>query len=222
MFSNHHHDISRTLYRGEPLAQARQVAILVHGRGASAEDILTLAHHLELDGFALVAPQADQDTWYPYSFTVATHRNEPGLSSALTLLEQLMHQCLAAGIPSERIYWIGFSQGACLTLEFAARHARRFGGVYAFSGGLIGDVINKSNYQDAFAQTPVFIGCSDIDPHIPLERVEESASVLRELGAFVTKRIYPNMGHTIIQDEIEVVNSLLRQPAASPRSSEDY
>lgn len=222
MFSNHHHDISKTLYRGAPLAQAPRVAIFVHGRGASAEDILTLAPHLELDGFALIAPQADQDTWYPYSFMAPTHQNEPGLSSALTLLEQLMHQCLAAGIPSEHIYWLGFSQGACLTLEFAARHARRFGGVYAFSGGLIGDVINRSNYQDAFAQTPVFIGCSDVDPHIPLERVEESAAVLRELGAFVTKRIYPNMPHTIIQDEIELVNALLREPTASVRGREDY
>lgn len=206
---NHHHQLSATTYAGVPLGDARRALILIHGRGADAADILSLAGYLQTTGMALIAPQADQYAWYPFSFLAPTERNEPGLSSALDLLQQLTEQCQEAGIPAQEIFYAGFSQGACLTLEYTARHAQRYGGVFALSGGLIGDQLVAERYSGDFAGTPVFLGCSDVDPHIPLARVNDSATLLTQLGARVNKQIYPGMPHTVIQEELDYINQVL-------------
>lgn len=192
--------------KGKPLSEATKALILLHGRGASAEDILTLAPYLQVNDFALIAPQATNHTWYPYSFMAPQEANEPWLSSALDIIKNIFDDVINAGISAENIYLGGFSQGACLTLEFAARNAQKMGGIVAFSGGLIGQEIDQSKYQSDFDQTPIFIGCSDIDPHIPKGRVEESGRILKRLNADVTVKIYPNMAHTINEDELDVVN----------------
>lgn len=197
------------LFRGEPLAQARAAILLVHGRGATAQDILELAVELNRPGFAYLAPQAANNSWYPQSFLAPISSNEPWLSSALARLSTLLQRIEEAGIPRERTILLGFSQGACLALEFAARHAQRYGGIAGLSGGLIGPDGTPRDYPGSFAGTPVFLGCSDRDPHIPTERVQESAGVLRRLGADVTMRLYPNMGHTVNQDEIDFVGSMM-------------
>jgi predicted esterase len=184
--------------------------ILVHGRGASAENIMDLADLLPHPGMAYLAPQAANDTWYPYSFMNPMEQNEPYLSSALARLESLVAEVEAAGIPAEKIVLAGFSQGACLASEFAARNARRYGGLLLFSGGLIGPPGTARSYDGSLDGTPVFIGCSDVDFHIPLERVRETTAVLTELGAAVTEKIYPGMDHTIIQDEIDHARHLLQ------------
>lgn len=194
---------------GPPPAEARLGAILVHGRGASAGDILGLAHELGLPDVAYLAPEAAGHTWYPYSFLAKIEQNEPGLSSALLVIEGLVQQLERQGLPAERVALMGFSQGACLTLEFAARRARRYAAVAAFSGGLIGPPGTARAYSGFFDGTPVFIGCSDVDPHIPVERVRESAEVYRSMGAVVDERIYPGMGHTINLAEVEAVRLLL-------------
>lgn len=194
---------------GLPVAQARMAMILVHGRGGSAADILNLANSLEISSFAYLAPQAATGSWYPNSFLMPLERNEPGLSFALAALEDLMKDLEHQGIPPEKVILGGFSQGACLALEYAARHARRFGGVFAFSGGLIGPEGTPRDYPGTLEGTPLFIGCSDTDAHIPLARVEESARVLTALGARVDKRIYTGMGHTINADEIEAVKAMM-------------
>lgn len=194
---------------GPPPAEARLGAILIHGRGASAADILGLAHEFALPDVAYLAPEAAGHTWYPYSFLTNMDRNEPGLSSALLVIEGLLQHFAQQGLPAERVALMGFSQGACLTLEFAARHARRYAAIAGFSGGVIGPPGTPRDYQGSFDGTPVFIGCSDIDPHIPVERVRESAEIYRRLGATVDERIYPGMGHTINQAEIDAVRLLL-------------
>lgn len=194
---------------GIPLEAASQALILLHGRGAGAEDILSLSAHLQADQFALLAPQATNHTWYPFSFLAPPAQNEPWLSSALALINNIVEEVIQAGIPSQQIYLAGFSQGACLTLEYAARNARRWGGLIAFTGGLIGDRIYPGNYSGNFAGTPVFIGSSDPDPHVPVERVEATASLMSEMGAAVTKKIYSNLGHTINEDEIKQANKIL-------------
>jgi phospholipase/carboxylesterase len=194
---------------GKPLREARYAMVLAHGRGADARDILTLALELRVDNFALLAPQATLNTWYPFSFMAPVERNEPSLSSALQLLDAIVEEVLKAGVSTERIYLLGFSQGACLTAEYAARHAQRWGGIFLLSGGLIGDRIHPGNYQGDFDATPVFLGCSDVDPHIPLSRVEETAIILANMGAEVTKRIYPNAPHAVLDDEIRTINNLL-------------
>jgi predicted esterase len=192
------------IYRaGKPLAQAQAAMILVHGRGATAPSILELAGVLHHAAFAYLAPQAAGNTWYPYSFLTPLAQNEPGLSSALQVVADVVAQVNAAGIPSEKIIVGGFSQGACLAAEFVARHAQRFGGVLVFSGGLIGPPNTPRTYAGDLAGTPVFIGCSNVDFHIPTERVHETAEVLARLGAIVDKQIYADMGHTIIQDELD-------------------
>lgn len=201
---------------GRPLAEADAAVVLVHGRGATAESILTLADELGHPELAYVAPQASGYTWYPYSFLAPIERNEPYLSSALELLESVLAKIEAAGIPPERTVLLGFSQGACLALEFAARHAQRFGGVVALSGGLIGPPGTRRDYAGTFDGTPVFLGCSDHDPHIPEERVHESAGVFRRMGGAVTERIYPGLGHTVNQDELSWVRDLLGMLARPP------
>jgi len=158
-----------------------------------------------------VAPQAAGNTWYPYSFLSPLEQNEPGLSSALNLVGRLVAQIESSGIPKDRIVMAGFSQGACLVSEYAARNARRYGGLLVFSGGVIGPPGNPREYPGSLDGTPIFLGCSDVDPHIPIERVEETADVFNELGAQVEKVIYPGMGHTIVEDEIEQSNCILEQ-----------
>lgn len=187
---------------GKNINDAEKALILLHGRGATAEDILGLGQELNATEFALFAPQATNYTWYPYSFLAPVDQNEPWLSSAIKLLGELVQDLNHKGIPSERIYFAGFSQGACLTLEFVTRNARRWGGVAAFTGGLIGEKLNAATYKGDFGQTPVFIGSSDPDPHVPLTRVQQSVEILRNLGADVVEKIYPNMGHTISWDEL--------------------
>jgi predicted esterase len=210
--SAHPHERQPVLTLGPPPAQARLGAILVHGRGASADDILGLAHELAIPDIAYLAPQAAGHSWYPYSFLAPLAQNEPGLSSALRLIEGLVDQLGREGLPAERVVLMGFSQGACLTLEFAARHSRRYAAIAAFSGGVIGPAGTPRDYAGSFAGTPVFLGCSDSDPHIPVARVRESADVFRRMGATVDERIYPRMGHTINADELAAVGRLLAPP----------
>ena len=197
------------LRKGPPPAEARLAAILVHGRGSSADDILGLADELHLDDVAWIAPEAAGQTWYPYSFLAPMERNEPGITSGLAVLSGLVDELGTAGIPPNRIALLGFSQGACLSLEFAARFARRYAAVVGLSGGLIGPAGTPRDYAGTLAGTPVFLGCSDIDAHIPLERVRESAEVFRRMGASVDERIYPRMGHTVNTDELEAARTLL-------------
>jgi phospholipase/carboxylesterase len=196
---------------GKAVGKDSKVLIMLHGRGGSAEDILSLASHLAVEDFSLLAPQATNHTWYPYSFLAPPAQNEPWLSSALTLLKEVVADLYEKGISPENIYFLGFSQGACLTLEFVARHARKYGGVVAFTGGLIGDKIYPENYNGNFAETPVFIGTSNPDPHVPVERVYATTNILKNMNATVTEKVYENMGHTITKDEIEKANSLVFQ-----------
>ena len=177
--------------------------ILLHGRGATAVSILELASLLPHRQMAYLAPQAANQTWYPYSFLAPMAQNEPGLSSGLTAVSTLLTHIESAGIPASRVIIGGFSQGACLASEFVARNAQRFGGLLVFSGGVIGPPGTPRNYSGSLGGTPIFIGCSDVDFHIPVERVRETTAVLSQLGGHVTEKIYPNMGHTIIPDEID-------------------
>lgn len=191
---------------GVPLAEAKKALVMVHGRGSSANDILSLAPHLSVRDFALAAPQATGNTWYPYSFMAPAVQNEPWLSSAIAVLRELVDEIVAGGIPARNIYLLGFSQGACLTLEFSARYAEPFGGIVAFTGGLIGKSIQTENYQGDFQRTPVFMGSGDPDPHVPVSRVNESSEILRKMNATVTEKIYPGRPHTISADEIRIAN----------------
>jgi predicted esterase len=195
---------------GAPLDEASGVIIALHGRGAGAEDILGLAEEAAPSGAAILAPQAAGNTWYPYRFLEPMERNEPYLTSALRRVGELVAGVQSHGIPAERIALLGFSQGACLALESAARSARRYAGVLAFSGGLIGPPGTAFAYDGSLEGTPVFIGSSDVDPHIPRERVEESAAAMRRLGAEVDARLYPGMGHTVNRDEVEAAREMLR------------
>jgi phospholipase/carboxylesterase len=195
--------------QGPKPAEAGKALILLHGRGAGARDILTLADYLAVEHYALIAPEATNNTWYPYSFLALPEQNEPWLTSALDVLTEVVGDLHAAGLKSEDIYFAGFSQGACLTLEFIARNARKWGGAVAFTGGLIGDRIYRYRYNGRFASTPMYIGTSDPDPHVPVSRVNETAKVLREMGADVTLEIFPGLGHTISNKEIERANALI-------------
>ena len=194
---------------GKPFREAAAAMVMVHGRGATAESILELARELRHPELAFVAPQAAGYTWYPYSFLAPLERNEPGLSSGLARIGEVLDLLASEGIPPERTILLGFSQGACLTLEFAARNARRYGGIAGLSGGLIGPPGTPRSYEGSLAGTPVFLGCSDRDPHIPRERVDETAEVLRRMGAEVTERIYPALGHTVNEDELEQVRRMM-------------
>jgi phospholipase/carboxylesterase len=194
---------------GKKINEAQKALIMIHGRGGSAEDILSLASYLDVKEFTLLAPQATNNTWYPYSFMAPPEQNEPWLSSALALLKEITEDLNQQGIADENIYFMGFSQGACLTLEFVTRNATRWGGVAAFTGGLIGDKINSQNYNGDFKGTPVFIGTSNPDPHVPVERVYATANILKDKHADVTEKVYNNMGHTINEDEIDNANKLI-------------
>jgi predicted esterase len=199
---------------GAPLDGARAAMVMVHGRRASAEDILSLAPALAADEVAFLAPQAAGGTWYPFGFMSPIARNEPGITSGMGAIARALDHIAAAGIPAERTILLGFSQGACLSSEYVARHARRYGGLAALSGGLIGPDGTPRDYAGSLAGTPVFLGCSDIDPHIPAARVTESAEVLRRMGGEVDMRLYPAMGHLVNDDEIEAVRAMVNAVTA--------
>lgn len=201
------------LSAGESLERARAAMILVHGRGASAADIMTVAAEVMYPGVAYLAPQAAGSAWYPYPFTAPLESNEPYLSSALEVLSSLLDK-VRISVPYEKVVLLGFSQGACLTAEFAARNARRYGGVVGLSGGLIGPDGTPRDYPGAFDGTPAFLGCSDVDPHIRKDRVIEAAEVFEHMGAQVTMRLYPNMAHTVNADEIEEVRKIIEEVAS--------
>lgn len=205
----HPHAHQPVLRRGPAPAQARLAVVLVHGRGDSASGILGLADAFDAPDVTWLAPQAAGNTWYPFSFLAPMEQNEPGLSSGLAVLGGLVGTLGSEGIPADRVVLMGFSQGACLAQEFAARHARRYHAIVGLSGGLIGPPGTPRTYAGSFDGTPVFLGCSDVDAHIPVERVRESSAVFTRMGGRVDERIYPGMGHTIIDDEIAAVAALL-------------
>lgn len=208
------HDPNNFLTAGLPLDQARKVLVLVHGRGGSARDMLSLTKYLNVTDFAFVAPQATNNTWYPYSFMAPIAQNEPYLTSALTVLGGVRARLQAdANVEPDQIFWLGFSQGACLTLEFVARNPLTYGGVFGLSGGLIGPDI--SAHTGSLAGTPVFLGCSDIDSHIPKQRVLDTEAALKQMGASVETRLYANFGHSINEDELAVVNKVLNGDIAA-------
>ena len=206
------------LHAGAPLADADAVMVLVHGRGATAESILELTEEFDVPGFAYLAPQAAGGAWYPYSFLAPMEENEPWLSSALETVDEVVSRIISAGHDPSRIMLLGFSQGACLALEYAARHARRYGGLVGLSGSLIGPDGTPRDYAGTLDGTPVFLGCSDVDFHIPKRRVEESADVLRRLGGTVDMRLYRGMGHMVNEDELDAVRGLMRRLIQSPRA----
>jgi phospholipase/carboxylesterase len=194
---------------GAPLGRAKSAVIMLHGRGASAEGMLEFAEVFAQPEIAYLAPRAPRSTWYPYSFMSPFAQNEPALSNALAAVASAVAEVAGQGFPPERLVLLGFSQGGCLALEYAARNAQHYGGVVGLSAGLIGPPGRPRSYFGSMAGTPVFVGCSYVDPHIPLERVHESTEVLRRIGADVTERIYPGMGHTINDDEVKHVRGIL-------------
>jgi phospholipase/carboxylesterase len=203
------HDDVLVAATGAPLSRAKAAVVLLHGRGASGGDMLSLAEIFAEPDLAYLAPQAAGRSWYPYSFLAPIARNEPFLSSALHLVDILLGRLGTEGYRPERVVLLGFSQGACLALEYAARNARHYGGLVGLSGHLIGPDDTPRDYAGSLADTPVFLGCSDADPHIPLNRVHETARVLGAIDGAITERIYPGMGHTINDAEIGHVSSLL-------------
>jgi predicted esterase len=192
-----------------PLADAKAAVILVHGRGATAESMLPLAEAFGRDDIAYLAPQATGNTWYPYPFLAPLAANEPWLSSALSLLSAVLARLGERGFSADRVGIVGFSQGACLTSEFIARNARRYGMAGILTGGLIGPPGTPRDYSGSLDGTPIFLGSSDVDPHVPLERVHETRDVLSALGGAVDERIYPGMAHIVNEDEIAAVKTLL-------------
>lgn len=200
-----------TLYFGELFPKSTKAIIMIHGRGSEAADMVnSFEGVLPLDNYYIAAPNAPGRSWYPYSFLAPQDQNEPMLSDALNLLAELISDLVDTGFKKKEIFILGFSQGACLALEFAARNAAEFGGIIALSGGLIGDHVNEANYSGNFYGTPVFLGCSDVDSHIPLKRVKESSIVLDRMGARVIEKIYPGMAHTVNKDEIDEVSKILK------------
>ncbi len=205
----------QVITRGKPLSETSKACNMIHGRGATAESILTLAEHLPLADFSLFAPQATNHSWYPYSFMAPIAQNQPALNSALEQIDDLVKTISDQGINSQHIYLLGFSQGACLTAEYVTRHARQYGGILIFTGGLIGQRLDTSNYQGHFASTPVLITTGDADPHVPVSRVEETVKIMEAKGAVITKKIYKARAHTILPEEINLARGILAQIAAS-------
>lgn len=209
------HAGQRVAHAGATLDRARAAMIMVHGRNAAPENILDLVPVLDRPDFAYVAPAAAGGTWYPFSFMAPRERNEPGISSGLAVIDSLVNDLIARSFSPERIMLLGFSQGACLTSEFSIRHPRRYGGVMVLSGGLIGPPgTTWDDVTTSLDGTPVFLGCSDVDAHIPAERVLESEAVFRRLGATVTRKLYPGMAHTVIPDEIKHVQRVMDEVLA--------
>lgn len=194
---------------GTPLDKASGALVLLHGRGGTAGNIISLAGEFNLNNIAVLAPQASNNSWYPYSFMAPVEENQPALGSALEIIGETVNDIIAAGIPAEKIWFAGFSQGACLTLEYVARNAQRYGGVIAFTGGLIGQQLTTNNYKGDFKHTPILITTGNPDPHVPLTRVDESVEVLKNLGADVTLKVYNGRPHTITMPEIELANQLI-------------
>jgi predicted esterase len=215
------HPDPAVLTLGPPLDRAAAVGILLHGRGGTAQGILGLAEAIDRPDVAWLAPQAEGNAWYPRTFLAPLADNEPWLTSALAAVGRLVDHAGAMGVPPERVVIAGFSQGGCLGLEFAARRARRYGGVAGLSSGLIGPPGTPRDYAGSFEGTPVFLGCSDRDPHIPLERVDETAEVLERMGADVTRRIYAGMGHTVIGDEIDHLRAIVDAARGALAGSEE-
>ena len=202
---------------GKPLGESPAVMIMIHGRDAAPANILDLAARLDQPTFTYVAPAAAGNTWYPYSFMADKEQNEPGLSSGLFVVSQLVTDLVERGIQRKNIILLGFSQGACLTAEFAVRNADRFGGVIVYSGGLIGPLGTTWECDGSFDGTPIFLGCSDVDSHVPKVRVDESTLVFESMGADVTKRFYPDMGHLVNDDEIAFTQQLMSEIAGASR-----
>ncbi|WP_342085636.1 alpha/beta hydrolase [Dyadobacter sp. OTU695] len=194
---------------GLPVQQAKKAIVMLHGRGGTAADIISLQKVLKLEDIAIYAPQATNNSWYPYSFMAPVAQNQPALDSALALVGDVVAEIEAAGIPASQIYFAGFSQGACLTLEYTSRNARRYGGIIAFTGGLIGQELAIGNYKGDFQQTPVFISTGNPDPHVPVSRVQESVTMLEDMNAIVNQVIYPGRPHTISGEEVQLVNNTI-------------
>jgi len=203
---------------GPPLGESPVAMIMVHGRNAAPANILSLVPAFERPDVSYLAPAAAGGTWYPFSFLSEEEKNEPGLSSGLWVLRELVRVVVRAGIQQDHIVLLGFSQGACLTSEFAVRHAGRYGGVVAYSGGLIGPPGTTWTYPGSFDRTPVFLGCSDVDSHVPKTRVDESAAMFAKMGGAVTERIYPGMGHLVNDDEITFTRGVLHDLLPGPPS----
>lgn len=208
--TNPHQDQS-LLAAGESFENASAAMIMIHGRGATAENILLLSDELNQPGFVYLAPQAANYSWYPYSFMAPIEDNEPGISSGLEVIANIFRNLESKGISPEKTILLGFSQGACLATEYAARHAKRYGAIVGLSGGLIGPDGTPRDYPGSLEGTAIFLGCSDIDPHIPKERVEQTVEIFEKLNAEVNVQLYPNMGHTINQDEIDQVQSMMKE-----------
>jgi len=204
---------------GAPLGKSPVALIMVHGRNAAPANILSLVPSFGRPDLTYLAPAAAGGTWYPLSFMAEKEKNEPGLSAGLWVLDQLVRHVVDSGVQKDRIVLLGFSQGACLSAEFAASHADRYGGVVLYSGGLIGPPGTTWNYSGSFGGTPVFLGCSDVDAHVPRTRVDESAAVFQRMGATVTERIYPGMGHVVNDEELDFTRTLLSDLLSAPGSS---
>ena len=210
----HLHEGQPLVVRGRPLAESHAVAIMMHGRGRTTDDILELATRIGNNAFTYLAPTAQDNTWYPYGFMETIEKNEPFLSSALAVYDALIARLLAQGFSKEQIILLGFSQGACLTAEYAVRHADRYGGIVLFTGGLIGPPGTSWPYPGSFQGTPIFLGTSDIDGFVPLARVQESAAIFAQMGAQVTERVYPGMDHLVNDDEIAIARTILQAISA--------
>jgi len=203
------HQGQQLVTAGTPLDEADAALVLVHGRGATARSIVQMGQEVHREGIALLAPQAARNTWYPNSFLAPVERNEPGRTSGLQAVGDAVERAVEAGIDRERILLLGFSQGACLASEYVARNPRRYGGLVALSGGLIGETVDPTSYEGDIERTPVFIGCSDVDPHIPLERVKETSEAFELPHGDVDERIYEGMGHGVNEDEMDAVSDLV-------------
>lgn len=196
---------------GTPLDVAEAALVLVHGRGATAQSIVQIADEFHRHGVAYLAPQAARNTWYPNAFIAPVKSNEPGRTSGLQAVGDAVEKANDAGIPTERIIILGFSQGACLASEFVAQNPARYGGLAVLSGGLIGEAVDPDDYYGDLEETPVFLGCSDVDPHIPKQRVHDSTDIFEQLNGDVTKRFYEGMGHGINQDEVDHVSTMVAE-----------
>jgi phospholipase/carboxylesterase len=194
---------------GTAVEAANAALILVHGRGATAQSIVQMGEKIHGDGLALLAPQAARNTWYPNSFLAPVEDNEPGRTSGLRAVADAVETAAENGIARERVLLLGFSQGACLASEFVARNPRRYGGLAALSGGLIGETVDPASYEGDIEGTPVFVGCSDVDPHIPIERVHATTETFKRLGGDVDERIYEGMGHGVNENELDAVSTLV-------------
>ncbi|MBL7998192.1 MAG: dienelactone hydrolase family protein [Candidatus Kapabacteria bacterium] len=197
-------------YSGVPLSKARKVAIMLHGRGASADSFIGISKAMNTSNVCFIAPNAERGTWYPQSFLAPVRQNEPWLTMSLNIIRRIVEELTARGFRTEQLYFIGFSQGACLSLEYVTRNAAKYGGVIAFTGGLIGESVNPTTYSGNFDGTTVFIGTSDVDTHVPLERVNETEILMSEMGATVLKSVYQGMTHTINSEELEMAGVILR------------